>query len=133
MSQADVERFVADLKSNEELLGELKDSSTGLASVVEFAAAKGYDISIDEAKAYIQEQTKQELSDNQLDSIAGGKGHHHHHHSMGTKVAVAAVEAAFAASTAAAAAEAVTVTVEAADVATTVEVVAEAALAVVAT
>ncbi|MBL6934071.1 MAG: Nif11-like leader peptide family RiPP precursor [Alphaproteobacteria bacterium] len=128
MSQADIERFVSDLKSNAELLGELKSGSTGLASVVEFAAAKGYDISIDEAKAYVREQTKQELSDDQLDSIAGGKGHHSV--AVTTKVAVAtqAVEAVAAATTAAEAAEVATTAAEAAEVATTVAVVAEGAV-----
>jgi predicted ribosomally synthesized peptide with nif11-like leader len=77
MSQADVDRFVAELKSDATMMDELKGSSTGLASVVEFASSKGYDISIDEAKAYIKDQAKQELSDDQLDSVAGGKGHHH--------------------------------------------------------
>lgn len=74
MSQADVERFVGDLKSDSSLLEGLKSEATGIASVVNFAKSKGYDISVDEAKAYISEQSKQELSDDQLDAIAGGKG-----------------------------------------------------------
>ena len=66
-------------------MDELKSSMAGLASVVEFANTKGYDISIDEAKAHIREQAKEELSDDQLDSIAGGKDHH----STATETAVA--------------------------------------------
>ncbi len=113
MSQADIERFVADLKSDTGMMDELKGGSTGLASVVEFASGKGYDISIDEAKAYIQEQAKQELSDDQLDSIAGGKGHHHHSTNVSTsQTAVTTTTVA-------------TNAVEAADVGTTVAVLAE--------
>ncbi|MDP6485451.1 MAG: Nif11-like leader peptide family RiPP precursor [Alphaproteobacteria bacterium] len=115
MSQADVDRFVADLKSDATMMDELKGSSTGLASVVEFASSKGYDISIDEAKAYIKDQAKQELSDDQLDSVAGGKGHHHH--STGTTVQQT-VEAVTTAEVVAEAAEAVVVAAEAAVVAT---------------
>ena len=74
MSKADVERFVADLKANPDLLAEVKESAGGLASVVEIAKGKGYDIGLDEAKTYIQAQAGNELSDEQLDAIAGGKG-----------------------------------------------------------
>lgn len=73
MSQADVERFINDLKNDPGLLEGLKSEATGVASVVDFAKSKGYDITLDEARAYIAEQSKQELSDEQLDAIAGGK------------------------------------------------------------
>ena len=122
MSQADIERFVADLNSDAGMMDELKGGSTGLASVVEFAGGKGYDISIDEAKAYIQEQAKQELSDDQLDSIAGGKGHHHH------ATNVSSTQTAVSVTTVDTAAEVVTTAAEAAEVATTVAVVAEGAV-----
>ncbi len=126
MSQADIERFVDDLKSNAELLEGLKAQAAGLASVVDFARSKGYDITVDEAKAYIREQARQDLTDDQLDAVAGGK--HHGGGSAATKVAAYAVEAAMETSTAVQAVEAVTTTVEAADAATTVEVVAEVAI-----
>ena len=74
MSQADIERFVADLKASPELLDEVKQAAGGLGSVVEFAKGKGYDITLDEAKAYINAQAGSELSDEQLDALAGGKG-----------------------------------------------------------
>ncbi len=112
MSQIDLERFISDLKSNEALLGELTEISAGLASVVQFAKDKGYDISIGEAKTYISEQANQELSDSQLDAIAGGKGGGGDV-SVSTDVAVAAqaAEAVQAATTAEAAAEVVAVAV----------------------
>ena len=75
MSQADVERFVSDLKSDEGLRAELAGQASGIASVVEFAKGKGYDITADEAKDYIQSHAPNELSDEQLDAVAGGKGH----------------------------------------------------------
>ncbi len=74
MSQADVERFVGDLKSDSGLLEGLKSEASGISSVVNFAKSKGYDISVDEAKSYITERSKQDLNDDQLDAIAGGKG-----------------------------------------------------------
>ncbi len=74
MSQSEVERFVADLKENDALREELTLNASGVGSVVEFAKAKGYDITADEARSYIQSQTEQELSDEELDAVAGGKG-----------------------------------------------------------
>lgn len=73
MSVAEAERFVEDLSNNAELLAETKGEAAGLASVVEFAQAKGYDFNIDEAKAFINSKSPQELTDQQLDAIAGGK------------------------------------------------------------
>ena len=73
MSQADIQRFVSDLKDNQALLDEVKSGALGLAAVVDMARAKGYDITVDEAKAYIREQANQDLSDEQLDAVAGGK------------------------------------------------------------
>jgi len=77
MSQSDIERFIADLKDNGEMLDELKESSTGLNHVVDYAAAKGYAITLEDAKAYIAAQAKQELTNDQIDSIAAGKGTRH--------------------------------------------------------
>ena len=108
MSQADVERFVADLKTNPGLLAEVKENAGGIASVVKIAKDQGYDISLEEAKAYVQDQAGSELSDEQLDAVAGGKGHHHH------TTNVVNVQTA------------VTVTTEATTAETTTEVAAEA-------
>lgn len=97
MSQDDVERFVADLKSDDGLRSELAANASGVSSIVSFAKDKGYAITPDEVTGYIQDQTANELSDTQLDAIAGGKGHHHHHHATSTyaaqTVAVATTEA----------------------------------------
>ncbi|MDA0951589.1 MAG: Nif11-like leader peptide family RiPP precursor [Proteobacteria bacterium] len=76
MSQADIQRFVADLKSNADLRNEVTGSASGIGSVLEVAKEHGYDISVSEARDYIRSQASSELSDEQLDQIAGGKGHH---------------------------------------------------------
>ena len=113
MSQKDIQRFVSDLRENQSLLDEVKSGAVGLAAVVDLARAKGYDITVDEAKAYIRDQARQELSDDQLDAIAGGKGHHHH----SVKVTVEAVEAVAVVTTAVEAAEAATTAAAGAEVA----------------
>lgn len=75
MSRADVERFVADLNSDEGLRTELSAQASGIGSVVAFARDKGYDISAEEAGAYVSAQAGRDLSDDELDVVAGGKGH----------------------------------------------------------
>jgi len=97
MSAADIERFVADLKENASLLDEAKAVPGGLAAMAGFAQSKGYDITVDEAKSYIADQANASLSDDQLDAVAGGKGHHN--------VATQTVEAVQVVTTAQAAAE----------------------------
>jgi len=74
VSGTEVERFVADLKSNEGLRSELSGHASGVGSVVSFAKDKGYDIDADEAAAYIHGQAGRELNDAELDTVAGGKG-----------------------------------------------------------
>ena len=120
MSAADIERFIADLKENASLLDEAKAVPSGLAAMAGFAQSKGYDISVDEAKTYISAKANAELSDSQLDAVAGGKGHH--------SVATSTFEAAQVVTTAQAAAEVETIAAEAAEAATTVAVVAEVAV-----
>lgn len=77
MSSAEVERFVADLTSNDGLRSELSGHASGVGSVVAFAKEKGYDIDVDEAAAYIHAQAGRELNDAELDAVAGGKGAPH--------------------------------------------------------
>ncbi|MGV8834054.1 MAG: Nif11-like leader peptide family natural product precursor [Devosia sp.] len=122
MSISDAQRFAADLAEDAELRNALKEAATGLASVVAFAKSNGYDFSVDEAKQYILSQSPRDLTDQQLDAIAGGKHHHHHHHASGvTKVHIGQTVSA------------VTSTTEAAEVATTAVLAAEGAAEVVLT
>ena len=72
MSKSEVERFVADLKENDALREELSLNASGIGSVVEFAKDKGYDVTADEARTYLEEQVGRELNEDELDNIAGG-------------------------------------------------------------
>ena len=81
MSISEVERFAADLQSNEALRAEAekhaaeKQHETPLAGAVAFAASKGYAFTADHAKEHIKAKAKaagKELSDAELDKVAGG-------------------------------------------------------------
>lgn len=123
MSVEDAERFANNLVGNSELLAQVKQHATGLASVVALAKQHGYDFTVDEAKKYIQSRSPYELNDQQLDAIAGGK-HHHSSVATSTKVAQTAYVASSAVEAAEVATSAVQVAEAAADVAAAAEVVA---------
>lgn len=74
MSHAEAERFVADLKQDAGMRDALKGQPATLDAVVAFAKGKGYDVSADDALAYLKAQSGEELSDEELDAVAGGKG-----------------------------------------------------------
>jgi predicted ribosomally synthesized peptide with nif11-like leader len=74
MSQAEVKRFIADLKAKPQLLAAVKGKATGLAAVVAFATSAGYGITAADARDYVRGLTLQNLSDAHLDQLAGGKG-----------------------------------------------------------
>ena len=81
MSIAEIERFAADLQSNEDLRGEAekaqadKSHDTPLARAVAFGASKGYAFTADEAKAHATAKAKADgkvPTDAELDGVAGG-------------------------------------------------------------
>jgi predicted ribosomally synthesized peptide with nif11-like leader len=74
MSQAEVKRFIADLKAKPQLLASLKGKAAGLSAVVAFATSAGYDITAADAREYMRGISLQNLSDSHLDQLAGGKG-----------------------------------------------------------
>ena len=74
MSNSEVERFVGDLKTDDGLRSTLAEHASGVGSIVSFANEKGYEITVEEAGAYIQAQAGNDLSDDQLDEVSGGKG-----------------------------------------------------------
>ena len=74
MSQADIERLTRDLQSNEQLRNEIKSGASGIASIVEIAKRHGYDVTVDEVKAYMRGQSTKDLNDDQLEALAGGAG-----------------------------------------------------------
>ena len=78
MSNAEIERFAADLQSNEDLRGEAKKAQadkshdTPLARAVAFGASKGYAFTADEAKAHAGAKAKADgkvLTDAELDGV----------------------------------------------------------------
>jgi hypothetical protein len=81
MSVSEIERFAADLKSNAALRAEAekaqadKSHATPLQRSVAFAASKGYEFTIEEAKQYATERAAAQgkvLTDAELDGVAGG-------------------------------------------------------------
>jgi predicted ribosomally synthesized peptide with nif11-like leader len=81
MSIAEIERFVADLKSNEALRAEAgraqadKSHATPVDRAVAFAASKGYTFTADEAKKHIKAKgtaAGKRFTDAELDGVAGG-------------------------------------------------------------
>jgi hypothetical protein len=81
MSLSEVERFAADLKSNEALRADAvkartdKSQAAPLAQAAAFAASKGYAFTADEAKEYVKAAAKaagKQLTDAELDGVTGG-------------------------------------------------------------
>lgn len=72
MSEAEIQRFIADIKSDEALRTELSTQASGVGSVVEFAKAHGYDVTAEDVSAHMRAQLGGELSDEDLDAVAGG-------------------------------------------------------------
>jgi predicted ribosomally synthesized peptide with nif11-like leader len=71
MSKAEVERFSKDVKASKALQEEVKKAGTSEQAVVDLAKSKGYDFTVEELKAAAA-QKKGELSEEQLDKVAGG-------------------------------------------------------------
>jgi hypothetical protein len=76
MSQAEVQRFAADLRSNAALQQEIgKITADPLNSVVSVAQRQGYDFTLEEARGHIQAKAQangKAMSHAELDRIAGG-------------------------------------------------------------
>jgi hypothetical protein len=81
MSIAEIDRFAADLNSNEALRAEAEKHAaeshheTPIGHCVSFAASKGYAFTAGEAKQHIKATAKatgRELTDAELDGVAGG-------------------------------------------------------------
>jgi hypothetical protein len=76
MSQSEVELFAKDLEKNSALQEEAKKhAGSPLAQAVGFAATKGYNFTLEDAKAHAKANAKaagKELSDADLDGVAAG-------------------------------------------------------------
>lgn len=71
MSKAEVERFVADLKSDAGLQGALKEKGADSAALVAIAKAHGYDFTIEDVRDHVRAH-KHDLTDQELEAVIGG-------------------------------------------------------------
>ena len=92
MSIAEIERFAADLKSNAALRAEAekaqadKSHATPIDRAVAFAATKGYAFTADRGEGACQGEGQaagKELTDAELDGVAGGL--HRYHYAVSTR------------------------------------------------
>ena len=77
MSRSEIERFVADLKSNPDLRAEVATGKPDTAqTIVSFAVSKGYDFTVEEAAAFAAgakaKPGEKRLTDAELDGVVGG-------------------------------------------------------------
>ncbi len=122
MSQAEVERFAAAVRTDAALQEELKKAAVSNDAIVQFAKSKGYDVTLPEVVAFV-EARKATLSMEDLDKVAGGK----------KKSVTASVTNVEGVAEAIALAVSVTTAVEVQDVTTTSTVAAEAECVIIAT
>ncbi|CAA0123974.1 Uncharacterised protein [BD1-7 clade bacterium] len=73
MANAHIKKFLAAIENDAELSTQFQASASGLASIVEFANAHGFVFTLEDAEEFIENQSGLELSDAQLEAIAGGK------------------------------------------------------------
>jgi predicted ribosomally synthesized peptide with nif11-like leader len=71
MSEAEIARFHNDVERDQHLREQVKHRT--LADIVTFAAERGYSFNVDEADAYTKANGPMELSEAQLDAVAGGR------------------------------------------------------------
>jgi hypothetical protein len=73
MSQAEVQRFAADLRSNAALRQEVDGiTSDPLHTVVAIALRRGYGFTLEEAERVIAAKARAPMSDSELDRVTGG-------------------------------------------------------------
>ena len=98
MSQTEVQRFAADLKSNADLRQAIDGvTSNPLPSVVGIARHRGYDFTIDEARDFVRARSVaagRPLSEEDLDKVAGGVTNPIDAIASGGKSAVSGLESA---------------------------------------
>jgi predicted ribosomally synthesized peptide with nif11-like leader len=73
MSEEQISALLAKLKEDTGLLQELKDAAD-LDAAVAIARGAGFDVSNEDWHYYQEKRTVAELSDNELEAVAGGKG-----------------------------------------------------------
>lgn len=68
---SELERFSKDVNGNNEMLEAVKSIGNDVAKIVAYANSKGYKFTVADVEANTQ---KGELSEKQLDKVAGGAG-----------------------------------------------------------
>src|SRR5581483_10191676 len=72
MSKADVTRFVTDVKNNTQLQNDLMNR-LAISDILSVASQHGYQLTEQDVREYTEEQ-KAQLSERQLEAVAGGGG-----------------------------------------------------------
>ncbi len=70
MSRSEVERFVANVKTNPVLRAAIKGKVADPASLVAVARAQGYYFTVDDVRAHVRAH-KRDLTDEELDGFVG--------------------------------------------------------------
>ena len=76
MSKAEIERFVSDIKADAKLQSELKAKQAGIPTLIQIARERGYDITVEDVRQHVRAQG-QDLTDEQLETVAGGRPNYH--------------------------------------------------------
>src|SRR5262245_33615728 len=71
MSRAELERFVADVKADPRLQTDLKERGSGVASLVEIARSRGYEITTQDVRDYVRSQDR-DITEEELDRVTAG-------------------------------------------------------------
>lgn len=105
MSALEAERLASDLKASADLRAEMKQAAAGLgiSGIVVFAKQRGYNVEASDVKTYIEDKLRRDLTDEQLEQIAGGKGGSSTSQTTNVATTAEAVSQAVAATVAAAA------------------------------
>lgn len=72
MSVEEIKRFQQNLKDDKDLQKKLVDVGSDIDKIVEFAKSNGYDFSKSEIDALSNRKKSGELSDDDLEKVAGG-------------------------------------------------------------
>ena len=70
MSASEIDRFITDLKAQANMVSDLQEGPASVSLMIDYAQARGYDITIDDVKTYIRSAATMELTDEQIDQIA---------------------------------------------------------------
>ncbi len=73
MSQAEVQRFVEDIKTNKQIQADAKRMPPGMQTMLELGKRHGYDFSKEDVEAHAKRHMSGALTEEQLDMVSGGQ------------------------------------------------------------